>query len=90
MQPHNNKPHFFIFRCQRVQPEELERIKKHYETSEEDDVKLLDKPEQSVSPLQTGCSKTAPVIYYKCARVFEMKRQVPSLYCTVFSLCPQL
>uniref|UniRef100_H3D3U5 Formin 1 n=1 Tax=Tetraodon nigroviridis TaxID=99883 RepID=H3D3U5_TETNG len=30
----------------RVQPEELERIKKHYETSEEEKVKLLDKPEQ--------------------------------------------
>uniref|UniRef100_A0A3Q4G7X1 Formin-like n=1 Tax=Neolamprologus brichardi TaxID=32507 RepID=A0A3Q4G7X1_NEOBR len=27
-------------------PEELERIRKHYETSEEEDVKLLDKPEQ--------------------------------------------
>lgn len=34
---------------QRVQPDELERIKKHYETSAEEDVKLLDKPEQSVS-----------------------------------------
>ncbi|XP_040920638.1 formin [Toxotes jaculatrix] len=30
----------------RAQPEELEKIKKHYETSEEEDVKLLDKPEQ--------------------------------------------
>ncbi|XP_045917057.1 formin isoform X2 [Micropterus dolomieu] len=30
----------------RAQPEELERIKKHYETSEEEQVKLLDKPEQ--------------------------------------------
>uniref|UniRef100_A0A3Q3XD31 FH2 domain-containing protein n=1 Tax=Mola mola TaxID=94237 RepID=A0A3Q3XD31_MOLML len=30
----------------RVQPEELERIKKHYETSEEEDIKLLDKPER--------------------------------------------
>lgn len=37
------------FVWQRVQPDELERIKKHYETSAEDDVKLLDKPEQSVS-----------------------------------------
>lgn len=36
-----------------MQPEELERIKKHYETSEEEEVKLLDKPEQSVSPLPT-------------------------------------
>lgn len=80
-------PTFFIFRCQRVQPEELERIKKHYETSEEEDVKLLDKPEQSVSPVQTGCSETAPVICYKCACVFEMERQAPSLY-SVFSLCP--
>lgn len=34
---------------QRAQPEELDRIRKHYETSEEEDVKLLDKPEQSVS-----------------------------------------
>ncbi|XP_023270650.1 formin-like isoform X2 [Seriola lalandi dorsalis] len=30
----------------RAQPEELERIKKHYETSEEEEVKHLDKPEQ--------------------------------------------
>ncbi|KAM9355178.1 formin-like isoform 1-T1 [Pholidichthys leucotaenia] len=30
----------------RAQPEELERITKHYETSEEEDIKLLDKPEQ--------------------------------------------
>ncbi|CAJ1078327.1 formin isoform X3 [Xyrichtys novacula] len=30
----------------RAQPEELERIQKHYETSEEEEVKLLDKPEQ--------------------------------------------
>ncbi|KAA8583009.1 hypothetical protein FQN60_015555 [Etheostoma spectabile] len=30
----------------RAQPEELERIKKHYETPEEEEVKLLDKPEQ--------------------------------------------
>lgn len=30
----------------RAQPDELEKIKKHYETSDEDQVKLLDKPEQ--------------------------------------------
>nr|XP_020459527.1 formin-like [Monopterus albus] len=30
----------------RAQPEELQRIKKHYETLAEDEVKLLDKPEQ--------------------------------------------
>ncbi|XP_026175334.1 formin isoform X1 [Mastacembelus armatus] len=30
----------------RAQPEELGRIKKHYETSDEEKVKLLDKPEQ--------------------------------------------
>ncbi|XP_016372482.1 formin-like [Sinocyclocheilus rhinocerous] len=30
----------------RAQPEELEKIRKHYETSKEDEVKLLDKPEQ--------------------------------------------
>lgn len=35
--------------CQRAQPEELKKIKKHYETSKEEEVKLLDKPEQSVS-----------------------------------------
>lgn len=39
--------------CQRAQPDELEKIKKHYETSEEEEVKLLDKPEQSVSHLLT-------------------------------------
>ncbi|XP_073711478.1 formin [Misgurnus anguillicaudatus] len=30
----------------RAQPEELEKIKKHYESSDEEQVKLLDKPEQ--------------------------------------------
>ncbi|XP_051954469.1 formin-like [Xyrauchen texanus] len=30
----------------RAQPEELEKIKKHYQTSDEEQVKLLDKPEQ--------------------------------------------
>ncbi|KAL7871675.1 hypothetical protein SRHO_G00066580 [Serrasalmus rhombeus] len=30
----------------RAQPEELERIRKHYESSDEEQVKLLDKPEQ--------------------------------------------
>uniref|UniRef100_H3A0P2 FH2 domain-containing protein n=1 Tax=Latimeria chalumnae TaxID=7897 RepID=H3A0P2_LATCH len=30
----------------RAQKDELEKIKKHYETSKEDEVKLLDKPEQ--------------------------------------------
>ncbi|KAM6965328.1 formin [Aplochiton taeniatus] len=30
----------------RAQPDELERIKKHFETSDEDQMKLLDKPEQ--------------------------------------------
>ncbi|XP_052386599.1 formin-1-like isoform X1 [Carassius gibelio] len=30
----------------RAQPDELEKIRKHYETSKEDEVKLLDKPEQ--------------------------------------------
>lgn len=44
-----NADAFSRFHRQRVQPDELERIKKHYETSAEEDVKLLDKPEQSVS-----------------------------------------
>ncbi|XP_073784055.1 formin-1 isoform X1 [Danio rerio] len=30
----------------RAQPDELEKIKKHYESSKEDELKLLDKPEQ--------------------------------------------
>ncbi|XP_066533933.1 formin [Hoplias malabaricus] len=30
----------------RAQPEELERIRKHYETADEEHIKLLDKPEQ--------------------------------------------
>ncbi|XP_051510335.1 formin-like [Myxocyprinus asiaticus] len=30
----------------RAQPEELEKIKKHYQTSDEEQIKLLDKPEQ--------------------------------------------
>lgn len=45
--------HLLMFYRQRVQPEELERIKKHYETSEEEKVQLLDKPEQSVSLQRT-------------------------------------
>ena len=52
-QVYNNEPFIYILLCQRAQPEELERIKKHYETSEEEEVKLLDKPEQSVSHLLT-------------------------------------
>lgn len=39
---------FFLSNCQRAQPHELEKIKQHYEMSKEEDVKLLDKPEQSV------------------------------------------
>lgn len=31
---------------QRATSDEMEKIKKHYETSKEDEVKLLDKPEQ--------------------------------------------
>lgn len=31
---------------QRAQPEELAKIRKHYETSDEENVRLLDKPEQ--------------------------------------------
>lgn len=37
-----------ILLCQRAQADELEKIRKHYELSEEEDVKLLDKPEQLV------------------------------------------
>lgn len=52
---HQNTPTYmssvFVCYCQRVQPDELERIRKHYETSDEEEVKLLDKPEQSVSHL---------------------------------------
>lgn len=48
--------------CQRAQPDELEKIRKHYETSDEEDVKLLDKPEQSVF-LQTGVFRVHSSIY---------------------------
>lgn len=34
------------WKLQRAQKDELERIKHHYETSKEEEVKLLDKPEQ--------------------------------------------
>lgn len=53
VQLYNKASHIYILllMSQRAQPEELERIKKHYETSEEEKVKLLDKPEQSVSDL---------------------------------------
>lgn len=52
---HSHEPisNILLSMCQRAQPEELGRIKKHYEMSEEEEVKLLDKPEQSVHPLLT-------------------------------------
>uniref|UniRef100_A0A4W5L2Y8 FH2 domain-containing protein n=1 Tax=Hucho hucho TaxID=62062 RepID=A0A4W5L2Y8_9TELE len=37
---------FVPLSCQRAQPDELERIKKHDQTSGEEQVRLLDKPEQ--------------------------------------------
>lgn len=37
---------FASFRSQRAQPGELELLKKHYDTSDEEQIKLLDKPEQ--------------------------------------------
>lgn len=81
---------FFTFHCQRVQPEELERIKKHYETSEEEEVKLLDKPEQSVSRLLTGMFKDCTSgLLCVCLCVCTMSRQIPGLY-TAFNLRPQL
>lgn len=65
-----------MFYHQRVQPEELERIKKHYETSEEEEVKLLDKPEQSVSPLLTGfCAKQL----FTCTLVCRISRELHSV-----------
>ncbi|KAJ6667335.1 hypothetical protein lerEdw1_017313 [Lerista edwardsae] len=36
----------FALKLQRAQKDELERIKQHYDTSKEEEVKLLDKPEQ--------------------------------------------
>lgn len=72
MQLCNYEPaiHILLSMCQRAQPEELERIKKHYETSEEEEVKLLDKPEQSVSHLLTQalillvCVLAITVLYF--------------------------
>lgn len=39
----------YFYGHQRAQPEELEKIRKHYETSDEEHVRLLDKPEQWVT-----------------------------------------
>lgn len=36
----------FLLPMQRAQEDELTRIRKYYETSKEEDLKLLDKPEQ--------------------------------------------
>lgn len=36
----------FLLSMQRAQEDELTKIRKYYETSKEEDVKLLDKPEQ--------------------------------------------
>ena len=46
---------------QRAQPDELERIRKHYDSSDQDHVKLLDKPEQWVCSYSTfnKASKTS-------------------------------
>lgn len=36
----------FLLSMQRAQEDELTKIRKYYETSREEDLKLLDKPEQ--------------------------------------------
>ncbi len=84
---------------QRAQPEELEKIKKHYETSDEEQVKLLDKPEQWDIPethqitlffMQLATSDTSVVTYKGCVYFskvpsFEDRQRQSSVFNTTHS-----
>ncbi|KAM4529252.1 formin [Fundulus diaphanus] len=70
----------------RAQPDELEKIRKHYESSEEEDVKLLDKPEQFLYEL----SQIPDFADRACCMIFQstftdgiasIKRKLSSVSC---------
>nr|XP_043904409.1 formin isoform X1 [Solea senegalensis] len=75
----------------RAQPEELERIKKHYETSAEEEVKLLDKPEQFLYELSQipDFAGRAHCVIFKSSFT-DMIVSVQSKLNTVSSVCKAL
>ncbi|XP_029984597.1 formin isoform X1 [Sphaeramia orbicularis] len=75
----------------RAQPEELERIKKHYETSNEEEVKLLDKPEQFLYELSQipDFAGRAHCIIFQSAFI-DGVTSIQQKLNTVFSVCKVL
>ncbi|KAI4801865.1 hypothetical protein KUCAC02_019733 [Chaenocephalus aceratus] len=75
----------------RAQPEELERIRKHYETSEEEEVKLLDKPEQflyELSQIPDFAGRAHCIIFQ--AAFIDGTASIQSKLDTVSSVCKAL
>lgn len=75
----------------RAQPEELERIRKHYETSEEEEVKLLDKPEQflyELSQIPDFAGRAHCIIFQ--AAFIDGTTSIQSKLNTVSSVCKAL
>ncbi|KAK1889190.1 Formin [Dissostichus eleginoides] len=75
----------------RAQPEELERIRKHYETSEEEEVKLLDKPEQflyELSQIPDFAGRAHCIIFQ--AAFIDGAASIQSKLNTVSSVCKAL
>ncbi|XP_010792747.1 formin-like [Notothenia coriiceps] len=75
----------------RAQPEELERIRKHYETSEEEEVKLLDKPEQflyELSQIPDFAGRAHCIIFQ--AAFIDGTASIQSKLNTVSSVCKAL
>ncbi|KAK3541906.1 hypothetical protein QTP86_008103 [Hemibagrus guttatus] len=86
-----------------AQPEELAKIRKHYETSDEEHVRLLDKPEQflyelSLIPqfslrarciiLQSTFTDTVASIQRKSDMVLHVCKKRPATICNVFAKKP--
>uniref|UniRef100_A0A3Q2PKE2 Formin 1 n=1 Tax=Fundulus heteroclitus TaxID=8078 RepID=A0A3Q2PKE2_FUNHE len=70
----------------RAQPDELEKIRKHYESSEEEDVKLLDKPEQFLYELSQipGFADRACCMIFQSTftdGIASIKRKLSSVSC---------
>lgn len=75
----------------RAQPDELERIKKHYETSNEEEIKLLDKPEQFLYELSQipDFAGRAHCIIFQSA-FLDGIASIQRKLCTVSSVCEVL
>ncbi|XP_043961664.1 formin [Gambusia affinis] len=70
----------------RAQPDELEKIRKHCESSEEDDVKLLDKPEQflyELSQIPDFPGRACCIIFQSTFTdgISSVKRKLSSVSC---------